>query len=79
MNSELKISYPGSKKIYVNGVIHPSVKVGMRVVTQMPTVTINNGERIETPNQSIYIYDTSGPYGDDNVDVACGLEDTCFL
>ena len=38
MKSDLKISYPGSKKIYVNGIIHPSVKVGMRVVRQMPTV-----------------------------------------
>ena len=69
MKSDLKISYPGSKKTYVNGVIHPSVKVGMRVVTQMPTVTIKDGEKTETPNQPIYIYDTSGPYGDDNVDI----------
>ena len=69
MKSDLKISYPGSKKTYVNGVIHPSIKVGMRVVTQMPTVTIKDGEKTETPNQPIYIYDTSGPYGDDNVDI----------
>ena len=69
MKSDLKISYPGSKKTYVSGVIHPSVKVGMRVVTQMPTVTIKDGEKTETPNQPIYIYDTSGPYGDDNIDI----------
>ena len=31
MKSNLKISYPGSEKVYLNGVIHPSVKVGMRV------------------------------------------------
>ena len=69
MKSHLKISYPGSKKIYVNGVIHPSVKVGMRMVTQMPSVSIKDGVRIETPNPMIYIYDTSGPYGDENIDI----------
>ena len=73
MKSDLKISYPGSKKTYVSGVIHPSVKVGMRVVTQMPTVTIKDGEKTETPNQPIYIYDTSGPYGDDNIDIKAYL------
>ena len=66
MKSDLKISYPGSQKVYLNGNIHPSVKVGMRMVTQLPTVSIKDGERIETPNPSIYIYDTSGPYGDNN-------------
>ena len=69
MKSDLKITYPGSEKVYVNGVIHPSVRVGMRMVSQMPTVSINDGVRIETPNQSIYIYDTSGPYGDANVKI----------
>ena len=66
MKSDFKISYPGSQKVYLNGNIHPSVKVGMRMVTQLPTVSIKDGERIETPNPSIYIYDTSGPYGDNN-------------
>ena len=70
MKSNLKISYPSSKKVYVNGVIHPSVRVGMRMVTQTPTVTINDGERLETPNQSIYIYDTSGAYSDSNAEIS---------
>ena len=61
MDKEFKISYPGSEKVYINGSIHPSVRVGMRVVNQTPTVTIKDGERIEKPNPSIYIYDTSGP------------------
>ena len=66
MNSNLKISYPGSEKVYMSGTIHPNVKVGMRVVKQMPTVSIKDGERIEVPNPDIYIYDTSGPYSDEN-------------
>lgn len=69
MNTNLKISYPGSEKVYVQGVIHPHIKVGMRKVKQMPTVVINEGERIEIPNADVYIYDTSGPYGDKHVDI----------
>ena len=69
MKSDLKISYPGSEKIYVNGTRHPSVRVGMRKVNQMPTVSIKDGERIETPNPSVYIYDTSGPYGDSSMEL----------
>ena len=69
MNTNLKISYPGSEKVYVQGVIHPYIKVGMRKVKQMPTVVINEGERIEIPNADVYIYDTSGPYGDKHVDI----------
>lgn len=69
MKSSLKITYPNSEKVYLTGNIHPDVKVGMRKVTQMPTVTFRDGERIENPNPEIYIYDTSGPYGDDNVEI----------
>lgn len=69
MNTNLKISYPGSEKVYVQGVIHPYIKVGMRKVKQMPTVVKNEGERIEIPNADVYIYDTSGPYGDKHVDI----------
>ena len=69
MNTELKISYPGSEKVYIPGIIHPTIKVGMRKVKQMPTVVMHNGERIETPNADVYIYDTSGAYGDNNMDV----------
>ncbi|MBQ5697505.1 MAG: phosphomethylpyrimidine synthase, partial [Muribaculaceae bacterium] len=75
MDKEFKISYTGSEKVYINGSIHPSVRVGMRVVNQTPTVTIKDGERIEKPNPSIYIYDTSGPYGDKDakIDLEKGL------
>lgn len=69
MNSNIKISYPGSEKVYMQGTIYPDVKVGMRLVRQMPTVVMKGEERIETPNLSIYIYDTSGPYSDENVSI----------
>ena len=66
---DLKISYPNSEKVYVSGSIYPNIRVAMRKVTQMPTVVINDGERIEHPNPEVYIYDTSGPYGDESVDI----------
>ena len=69
MKSDLKISYPSSEKVYVNGTIYSNVRVGMRMVTQMPTVSIKDGERVEKANPPVYIYDTSGPYGDNNIDI----------
>ena len=69
MNTNLKISYPESEKVYMEGVIHPNLRVAMRRVRQMPTVTVKDGERVEQPNPAIYIYDTSGVYGDPYVDI----------
>ena len=69
MKTDLKISYPGSERVYIGGTIHPSVRVSMRRVNQMPTISIVDGERVERANPSIYIYDTSGAYGDPNVDI----------
>ena len=54
MKSDLKITYPGSEKVYINGTIHPSIRVGMRKVTQMPTISIVDGNRIEETNPAIY-------------------------
>lgn len=62
-------SYPSSEKIYLKGEIYPELRVAMRKVKQYPTVTIENGTRIETPNEDITLYDTSGPYTDPNVEI----------
>ena len=62
-------SYPRSEKFYVPGKIFPDIRVGMRRVHQYPTVTIDNGKRVETPNDDIVIYDTSGPYTDPNITI----------
>lgn len=67
--------YPNSEKIYVNGTIFESVRVGMRKIRQFPTVKIENGKRIEYPNDDITVYDTSGAYTDPNIsiDINIGL------
>ena len=49
MDNNIKITYPGSEKVYMQGSLYPDIRVGMRVVHQMPTVTIENGERVEHP------------------------------
>lgn len=61
-------SYPNSEKFYVDGKLFP-VKVAMRRVKQYPTVKIEDGKRIEYPNEDIVIYDTSGPYTDPSVTI----------
>lgn len=67
-------TYPNSEKIYKKGHQH-GVNVAMRVIHQYPTVKIENGKRVEHPNEDITVYDTSGPYTDPNykVDINKGL------
>jgi phosphomethylpyrimidine synthase len=64
-------TYPASKRIYVRGSLHPGVQVPMREISVAPSppgfVPGANGN--ETPNPSIIVYDTSGPYTDPNVAV----------
>lgn len=61
-------SYPNSEKIYVDGTIFP-IKVAMRKIHQYPTVRIEDGKRVEYPNEDIVVYDTSGPYTDPKVKI----------
>ena len=75
MDNNVRITYPGSEKVYMKGKLYPDIRVGMRLVKQTPTVTVEGGNTIERQNPSIYIYDTSGPYSDPevNIDVRKGL------
>lgn len=66
MNKEI---FPNSTKVYLSGILYPELRVAMRKVEQMPTATIENGEKVLTPNQDVYIYDTSGPYSDSNAEI----------
>ena len=61
-------SYPNSEKIYIKGNM-PGVSVGMRKIHQYPTVKIENGKRVEYPNEDITVYDTSGPYTDPEIKI----------
>ena len=48
-------SFPSSGKEYVRGSLYPELRVPMRKI------------RLEEPNPSLYVYDTSGPYTDPEV------------
>ena len=71
----MKIEFPNSEKVYMTGERFPFIKVSMRKVKQMPTVEIVDGERVFHENPDVYIYDTSGAFGDAeaNIDLKKGL------
>ena len=69
---------PHSKKVYVQGTLHPTTQVPFREIALSSTVTGNgngNGTRSENDESSILVYDTSGPYTDPkaNIDIREGL------
>lgn len=75
MEDKTKITYPESEKVYMQGQLHPYLKVGMRKVNLTPTVVVENGKKVMTENAPVYIYDTSGAYSDPDqkVDLKKGL------
>ena len=62
---------PNSRKIYVQG-SRPDIRVPMREISQSDTEASFGGEK----NPPIYVYDTSGPYTDPDVqiDIRSGLD-----
>ncbi|AZA87837.1 phosphomethylpyrimidine synthase ThiC [Chryseobacterium shandongense] len=57
--------FPNSKKIYVEGKIHP-INVAMREIELSPT-KLSNGKLEHNP--PVTVYDTSGPYTDENSEI----------
>ncbi|HPU57362.1 MAG TPA: phosphomethylpyrimidine synthase ThiC, partial [Verrucomicrobiota bacterium] len=52
---------PNSQRVYVQGTLHPDVRVPMREIRLSPTRSFN-GQLEE--NEPVRVYDTSGPWGD---------------
>ncbi len=68
MKENIKIKFLNSEKVYMQGKLFPDIKVGMRKVTLTPTVDVReDGTKSIKENQPVYIYDTSGPFGDEQV------------
>ena len=62
-------SFPNSKKVYVSGKIH-DIKVGMREITLTDTlVSGSKGSEVYEKNEPLCVYDTSGFYTDENVEI----------
>ena len=54
----------------MQGKLFPYIKVGMTKVNLTPTVTKDErGIPHTEPNAPIYIYDTSGPFSDPNIEI----------
>ncbi|MCH2032168.1 MAG: phosphomethylpyrimidine synthase ThiC [Tenacibaculum sp.] len=66
--------FPSSKKIYVQGELHPQINVAMREITLNDTV--DSMTKKSTSNEPVTVYDTSGPYTDPSkeINIHNGLE-----
>ncbi|MGO2101441.1 MAG: phosphomethylpyrimidine synthase ThiC [Psychroflexus halocasei] len=66
--------FPNSKKVYVSGKIHPHIQVAMREIALSDTKDSITGKM--TSNESVTVYDTSGPYTDldKEIDIHQGIE-----
>ena len=70
MDNLMKIKYPSSEKVYMEGTLFPDIRVAMRKVNLTPTVTKDkNGEKHFSENTPVYVYDTSGAYSDPKVEI----------
>jgi phosphomethylpyrimidine synthase len=56
---------PNSRKVYVNGEIHPGIRVPFREISLAPTKTMTGEVEV---NEPVRVYDTSGPWGDTGFD-----------
>ena len=70
MDNLMRIKYPSSEKVYMEGTLFPEIRVAMRKVNLTPTVTKDkNGEKHFSENAPVYVYDTSGAYSDPKVEI----------
>ena len=66
--------FPKSKKVYVKGELYPNIEVAMREITLSDT--IDSFTKKSTKNPSVTVYDTSGPFTDEDksIDVHEGID-----
>ena len=70
-NNTIKKHYPSSEKVYIQGKRF-DIKVPMRKITLTDTVEIVEDNEKFTPNAPVFVYDTSGVYTDDKVEIDLG-------
>lgn len=56
------MKYPGSRRVYVSGKLHPEIRVAMREILQSDSLFPDGSTE---PNAPVRVYDTSGPWGDE--------------
>ena len=63
-------AYAKREKYYMPGKLYPQIRVGMTKVNLTPTVTRDEkGIPHTEKNAPVFIYDTSGPFSDPNIEV----------
>ena len=62
---------PNSTKVYLEGEIHPDIRVPFREIKLASTILQNppTGGPAEEQNEPVLVYDTSGPYTDPEVEI----------
>jgi phosphomethylpyrimidine synthase len=70
----MRIAYPSSAKVYASGRLH-DIRVGMRRISLLDTVSVENGVQRREKNAPVTVYDTSGAYSDPEaaIDIRRGL------
>ena len=66
---EQRIKFPRSQKVYLPGKLYPNIRVAMRKVEQVPSVSFLGEEKISSTNPDLYLYDTSGPFCDTEINI----------
>ena len=64
-NDASREQLPASTRVYVEGILHPEIRVPMREIELSPTKNFS-GEL--EPNAPVRVYDCSGPWGDPGFD-----------
>lgn len=68
-NTITRTPFPASKKIYVKGTLH-DIQVAMREITLTPSKAMfSEGEFKKEENAPVTVYDTSGPYTDETIEI----------
>ncbi|MEI8341143.1 MAG: phosphomethylpyrimidine synthase, partial [Verrucomicrobiota bacterium] len=52
---------PNSTRVYIQGTLHPEVRVPMREIKLTPTKSFNGSIEV---NEPVRVYDCAGPWGD---------------
>ena len=60
---------PSSRKVYIQGNLHPHIRVPMREISQTSTDRHGTSGSGSFPNPPVVVYDTSGPYTDPEVKI----------
>lgn len=58
--------FPASKRVYLRGELHPSIRVPFREITLSDGIAQGN---VTLPTTRFLVYDTSGPYTDPDVEI----------